>query len=118
MVEYVLRFTDRDEIRLADDGGHEVGDSITIADYDWIVESISVPEGAVSPLNSLRLLSPSRDRVARADDDQTLLAELIELMNDSRDGFTAVMPVGEWIDAHLCQASEHTAGERSAVGEQ
>jgi hypothetical protein len=118
MIEYVLRFTDRDEIRLADDGGHEVGDPITIADYDWIVESIRVPEGAVSSRSSLRLVSPSRDRVARADDDQTLLAELIELMNDSRDGFTAVMPVGEWIDARLWRGSERTAAERSAVGEQ
>jgi hypothetical protein len=106
MIEYVLRFIDRDETRLASDGGHEVGDAITVGDYDWIVESISVSEGAASEQIVLRPVFPRRDRIARAGDDHTLLAELTERVNDSRDGFTVVMPVGEWIDAQLWPASE------------
>ena len=111
MIEYVLRFIDRDETRLADDGGHEVGDPITMGDYDWIVESISVPEGPVSQRIALRLVSPSRDRVARTANDQTLLAELTERVNDSRDGFTVVMPVSEWADACLWPAAEGAPDE-------
>jgi hypothetical protein len=33
-----------------------------------------------------------------------LLAELTERVNDSRDGFTVVMPVSEWADACLWPA--------------
>ena len=108
MIEYVLRFNDRDETRLADNGGHEVGDPITMGDYDWIVESISVPEGPAAERIALRLVSPSRDRVARTGNDQTLLAERV---NDSRDGFTVVMPVSEWADACLWPASEAATDE-------
>ena len=111
MIEYVLRFIDRDETRLADHGGHEVGDAITVGDYDWIVASISVPEGPVSERIALRLVSPSRDRVARTANDQTLLAELTERVNDSRDGFTVVMPVSEWADACLWPALEGAEDE-------
>ncbi len=112
MIEYVLRFNDRDETRLADNGGHEVGDPITMGDYDWIVESISVPaEGSVAERIALRLVSPSRDRVARTGNDQTLLAELTERVNDSRDGFTVVMPVSEWADACLWPAAETATDE-------
>ena len=111
MIEYVLRFIDRDETRLADHGGHEVGDAITVGDYDWIVASISVPEGPVSERIALRLVSASCDRVARTGSDQTLLAELTERVNDSRDGFTVVMPVNEWADARLWPASEGLADE-------
>jgi hypothetical protein len=95
MIEYVLRFIDRDETRLADHGEHEVGDAVTMGDYDWIVESISVPKGPVSERIALRLVSPSRDGVARTGKDQTVLAELTERVNDSRDGFTVGMPVSE-----------------------
>lgn len=105
MIEYVLRFLDRDETRLADHGGHEVGDAITLGGYDWIVASVSVPEGPVSKRIALRLVSASRDRVAGTGSDQTLLAELTERVNDSRDGFTVVMPVSEWLDACLWPAS-------------
>jgi hypothetical protein len=86
MIEYVLRFIDRDETRLADHGEHEVGDAITVGDYDWIVASISVPEGPVSERIALRLVSASRDRLARTGSDQTLLAELTERVNDSTYG--------------------------------
>jgi hypothetical protein len=108
MIEYVLRFIDRDETRLVDHGGDEVGDAITVSDYDWIVASISVPEGPVSERIALRLVSASCDRVARTGSDQTLLAERV---NDSRDGFTVVMPVSEWADARLWPASEGLADE-------
>jgi hypothetical protein len=111
MIEYVLRFVDRDETRLADHGEHEVGDAITVGDYDWIVASISVPEGPVSERIALRLVSASRDRLARTGRDQTLLAELTERVNDSRDGFTVVMPVSEWADACLWPASEGLVDE-------
>jgi hypothetical protein len=112
MIEYVLRFSDRDETRLADHGGHEVGDPITMCDYDWIVASISAPvEGPVSERIALRLVSPSRDRVARTGNDETLFAELTERVNDSRDGFTVVMPVSEWADACLWPPSEGAADE-------
>jgi hypothetical protein len=110
VIEYVLRFVDRDETRLADHGGHEVGDPISMGDYDWIVESISVPEGAASERVALRPVSPSCDREARAGNDQTLPAELTERLNDSKDGFTVVMPVSEWADAHLWPAPEGGAG--------
>jgi hypothetical protein len=110
MVEYVLRFADRDEIRIADQDGHEVGDAIAIGGHDWIVESIRVPEGTVPERIALRLVSPSRDRIAPADNDHTLLREITERVNDSRDGFTIVMTVSEWIDAQLWPASERAAG--------
>jgi hypothetical protein len=111
MIEYVLRFVDRDETRLADHGEHEVGDAITVGDYDWIVASISVPEGPVSERIALRLVSASRDRLARTGRDQTLLAELTERVNDSTDGFTVVMPISEWADACLWPASEGLVDE-------
>jgi hypothetical protein len=111
MIEYVLRFLDRDETRLADSGGHEVGDAITVGGYDWIVASVSVPEGPVSERIALRLVSASRYRVARTGSDQSLLAELTERVNDSRDGFTVVMPISEWADACLWPASEGLADE-------
>jgi hypothetical protein len=76
MAEYVLRFADRDEIRIADHDGHVVGDAKAIGGYDWIVESISVPEGAASKRIALRLVSASHDGAARADNNQTLLDEL------------------------------------------
>jgi len=111
MIEYVLRFLDRDETRLADNGGHEVGDAITVGGYDWIVASVSVPEGPVSKRIALRLVSASRDRASGTGTDQSLLAELTERVNDSRDGFTVVMPVSEWLDACLWPAGEGPADE-------
>jgi hypothetical protein len=40
-----------------------------------------------------------------------LLAELTERVNDSRDGFTVVMPVSEWADACLWPALEGAEDE-------
>jgi hypothetical protein len=108
MVEYVLRFADRDEIRIADQDGHEIGDAIAIGGYDWIVESITVPEGTVLERIALRLVSPSSDRATSADN-QNFLDERTERVNDSRDGFTVRMPVSEWSDAQLWPASEREA---------
>jgi hypothetical protein len=112
VIEYVLRFPNRDEIRLADQDGHALGDPIRIGGYDWIVEAISVPlAGPVSERIALRLVSASGDGEALVGNDQTLVAELTERLKDSSDGFTVVMPVGEWIDAHLWPASERAAAE-------
>ena len=41
------------------------------------------------------------DREARAAKDQTLFQEIVERMNDVHDGFTIVMPVGEWMNAQV-----------------
>jgi len=112
MIEYVLRFSDRDETRLADHNGHVVGDAITIAGRDWVVESISVPaQGSISERIALRPVSPPRDRDTPAGNDQALLHALTERMQDSSDGFTVVMPVSEWIGARLWPASQRAAAE-------
>ena len=41
------------------------------------------------------------DRKALAAKDQTLFNEIVERMNDVHDGFTIVMPVGEWLSAQV-----------------
>jgi hypothetical protein len=41
------------------------------------------------------------DHQARVANDQTLFHEILERMNDVHDGFTVVMPVGEWMDAQV-----------------
>jgi hypothetical protein len=110
MVEYVLRFADRDEIRIADQDGHEVGDAIAIGGHDWIVESIRVPEGTVPERIALRLVSPSRDRVAPGGQRSHLAPRNHQAGERSRDGFTIVMTVSEWIDAQVWPASERVAG--------
>ena len=41
------------------------------------------------------------DRQAGAAKDQSLFREIVERMNDVHDGFTIVMPVGEWMNAQV-----------------
>jgi hypothetical protein len=42
-------------------------------------------------------------------DEQTLLQEITERVQDSSDGFHVVMPVSQWIDAHMWPAPERAA---------